>query len=145
MIRVKENIGKRPVVVRVAIHSSDSCLSVSGSDVTLPYGRNGVESGQRYAYCFPMVDATLYSNQPCKQAQLVLGIIYEEGLGVPVSIATAKKLYRLASRDSGGTLWVYTPAVGKDVPGRVIPVGRGPTIQGLSEARSRLDRLGGRP
>ena len=80
-----------------------------------------------------------------KQAQLALGIIYEEGLGVPVSIATAKKLYRLASSDSGGTLWVYTPAVGKDVPGKVIPIDRGPIIQGLSEARSRLNRLGGRP
>lgn len=76
-----------------------------------------------------------------KRAQLDLGIAYEEGLGVPVNIAKAKKLYRLASTDSGGALWVYSPPVGNGTSGRVIPVDRGPKIDGLHEARSRLVRL----
>lgn len=76
-----------------------------------------------------------------KQAQLDLGIVYEEGLGTPVNIAKAKKLYRLASTDSGGTLWVYSPPVGNGTNGRVIPVDNGPKIDGLDEARLRLARL----
>lgn len=79
-----------------------------------------------------------------KQAQLDLGIVYEEGLGVPVNIAKAKKLYRLASTDSGGTLWVYSPPVGKN-NGRVMPLNINPKQQGLAEARIRLERLAHTP
>ncbi|HEX5537713.1 MAG TPA: hypothetical protein VFX27_11010, partial [Sphingobium sp.] len=41
-----------------------------------------------------------------KQAQLDLGIRFEEGNGVPQDKARAVKLYRQATSDSGGTIWV---------------------------------------
>lgn len=76
-----------------------------------------------------------------KQAQLDLGIRYEEGRGVAANVATAKKLYRLAAADSGGTLWVYTPSVGSGTRGRVLPIDRGTKIDGLKEAKVRLEAL----
>lgn len=76
-----------------------------------------------------------------KQAQLNLGIRYEEGLGVKRDLAMAKRLYRLAASDSGGTVWVYTPPVGNGTRGRVLPVDRGAKVQGLKEAQSRLAGL----
>ena len=57
-----------------------------------------------------------------KQAQLDLGIRFEEGAGVARDLTSAKKLYRQAASDSGGTIWVYTPPVGNGTRGRVVPV-----------------------
>ncbi|MFA5968535.1 MAG: hypothetical protein WC816_04755 [Sphingomonas sp.] len=76
-----------------------------------------------------------------KQAQLELGIRYEEGDGVPQDYARAKRLYRMAASDSGGTLWVYAPSPGGGAPGRVMPVDRGPRVAGLAEARRKLQEL----
>jgi len=76
-----------------------------------------------------------------KQAQLDLGIRYEEGRGVPVDVPKAKKLYRLAAADSGARSWVYSPPTGNGTAGRVIPIKGGPVRSGLVEARSRLARL----
>jgi hypothetical protein len=76
-----------------------------------------------------------------KQAQLELGIRYEEGLGVPVDIGRAKRLYGSAARESGGTTHVYSPPIGKNSPGRVLPISRGPRQAGLAEARARLAAL----
>ncbi|MBJ7389741.1 MAG: sel1 repeat family protein [Sphingomonadaceae bacterium] len=60
-----------------------------------------------------------------KQAQLDLGIRFEEGAGVARDLAAAKKLYRQAASDSGGTIWIYTPPVGNGTSGRVVPVQSG--------------------
>ncbi len=79
-----------------------------------------------------------------KQAQLELGIRYEEGRGVPVDLARARRLYRLAARDSGGTIWVYSPPVGENGRGQVIPLNTGVPQSGLREALLRLDRIEGR-
>jgi hypothetical protein len=76
-----------------------------------------------------------------KRAQLELGIRYEEGRGVPRNLQRAEDLYRKAAADSGGTLWVYSPPVGENGKGRVIPVDRGPRQVGLAEAKRRLERL----
>jgi TPR repeat protein len=76
-----------------------------------------------------------------KQAQLDLGIAYEEGRGVVADRNKARKLYRLASADSGGTAWVYTPPVGNGTSGRVMPVHMGVRQKGLAKARRRLDAL----
>ena len=76
-----------------------------------------------------------------KQAQLELGIRYEEGRGVPVDLARARRLYRLAAADSGGTMYVYSPPVGRHGRGGVIPIRSGPPQPGLVEARERLERL----
>jgi hypothetical protein len=76
-----------------------------------------------------------------KQAQLDLGIAYEEGRGVAVDRNKASKLYRLASADTGGTTWVYVPPARKGEAGRVTPVDLGVRQSGLREAKVRLDAL----
>ncbi|WP_432814189.1 hypothetical protein [Sphingorhabdus sp.] len=76
-----------------------------------------------------------------KQAQLDLGIRFEEGAGVARDLAAAKKLYRQAASDSGGTMWVYTPPVGNGTSGRVVPAQSGPKQYGLTEAQRRLKTL----
>lgn len=76
-----------------------------------------------------------------KQAQLELGIAFEEGRGVPFNSGRAEKLYRLAASDSGGKSWVYSPPVGDGSIGRVIPVDLGTPQTGLLEAKQRLALL----
>ncbi|WP_173205316.1 SEL1-like repeat protein [Sphingopyxis sp. BSNA05] len=76
-----------------------------------------------------------------KQAQLELGIRFEEGRGVERDIDKARKLYGSAASDSGGTIWVYSPPVGNGTSGRTIPVNTGPKRSGLAEAKRRLEGL----
>lgn len=76
-----------------------------------------------------------------KQAQLDLGIAYEEGRGVTVDLSKARKLYTLASADSGGTTWVYVPPVRAGEAGRVTPVNLGVRQSGLVEAKVRLGAI----
>jgi hypothetical protein len=76
-----------------------------------------------------------------KQAQLDLGIAYEEGRGIAVDLKRAEELYRLAAVDGGGVIWIYSPPVGNGTSGRVVPIDRGKVRGGLMAARSRLDRL----
>ncbi len=76
-----------------------------------------------------------------KQAQLNLGIRYEEGRGVPVDLARAESLYRLAASDDPKQNWVYTPPVGNGTSGRVVAVDRAAAKLGLLEARQRLQQL----
>jgi hypothetical protein len=73
-----------------------------------------------------------------KQAQLDLGIRFEEGVEVPQNRERAMHLYRQAATESGGTRWVYSPPVGDGLPGRVIPIGPGVKQPGLAEAKCRL-------
>jgi hypothetical protein len=73
-----------------------------------------------------------------KQAQLDLGIAYEEGFGVPVDLKRAEGLYRMASLDSGGTIYVYQPPVRKGGRSGMVPVDTGPIVKGLGAAKVRL-------
>lgn len=73
-----------------------------------------------------------------KQAQLDLGIRFEEGTGVSQDTNRAVRLYRMAASDSGGTMWVYSPPVGNGTSGRVIPMDQGVRQMGLREAKRRL-------
>ncbi|WP_144243880.1 SEL1-like repeat protein [Sphingopyxis sp. MWB1] len=75
-----------------------------------------------------------------KQAQLDLGIRYEQGNGVERDLAQAKRLYRLAASDSGGRMWVYIPGVSGS-SGRVMQVGDAPFQVGLEAAQKRLEVL----
>jgi len=75
-----------------------------------------------------------------KQAQLELGIRFEEGNGVARDMDNARKLYAKAAADSGGTIWIYSPPVGNGTSGRVIPVDTGPKRTGLAEAKRRLGK-----
>lgn len=76
-----------------------------------------------------------------KQAQLELGIRYEEGRGVAIDQGKARAYYAMAAADSGGVLHVYTPPVGRNGSGRVVTVDRGPRQAGLAEAKVRLAKL----
>lgn len=64
------------------------------------------------------------------------------GLFMPAALL-ARRLYAAAAADSGGTLQVYAPGVGRS-PGRVMPVGQGPRQPGLAAAQQRLAALGRR-
>jgi hypothetical protein len=76
-----------------------------------------------------------------KQAQLDLGIAYEEGRGVAVDLDRAERFYRMAASASGGTVWVYVPPVRRGASGRVIAAGKRPERHGLVEASHRLALL----
>ena len=71
-----------------------------------------------------------------KQAQLTLGRRFEQGAGVPQDPDRACRLYAMASRTTGGTMYVYSPPVGREKAGRVIPVST-PVSHGLPEASAR--------
>jgi hypothetical protein len=73
-----------------------------------------------------------------KQAQLDLGIAFEEGQGVPKDWNKAKKLYRMAAATSGGTIWVYQPGVGNGTRGGVVPIDLGPVQFGIENAKEHL-------
>lgn len=75
-----------------------------------------------------------------KQAQLDLGIAFEEGLGVIPSRRRAITLYRDAAKDNPGTRWVYAPSPGGGAPARVLPTD-GHFAPGLLDARRRLDKI----
>lgn len=75
-----------------------------------------------------------------KEAQLALGIRYEEGRGVPRRPSEAEILYRLAARPSGGEGYIYVPPAA-GAAGTVVPFRLGPRQRGLKEAELRLRAL----
>ena len=81
------------------------------------------------------------AQQGSKHAQLELGIRFEECVGVPCDLDKAKKLYRKAASNSGGTVWVYSPPVGNGTSGQTAPFNLGSRQQGLAEAMRRLEVL----
>ncbi len=76
-----------------------------------------------------------------KQAQLDLGIRFEEGRGVPKDEARAVKLYKQAASDSGGAQWIYVPSPGNGAKARVMSVQTGLKQTGLEEAKTRIEKL----
>ena len=76
-----------------------------------------------------------------KHAQLALGIRYETGEGVPRDLKRAEEFYARAARAERRPAHVYSPAVGKERHGGVIPVGASIVTPGLGEARRRLEAL----
>ncbi len=73
-----------------------------------------------------------------KQAQLDLGIRFEEGAGVARDLPAAKKLYRQAASDSGGSRLLLVPS-SSGLTTSV--VGMGPKIDGNEAAQARLRQL----
>jgi sporulation protein YlmC with PRC-barrel domain len=73
-----------------------------------------------------------------KQAQLDLGIRFEEGAGVARDLDTAKKLYHQAASDSGGSRLLLVPS-SSGLTTSV--VGMGPKIAGNAAAQARLQQL----
>ena len=92
--------------------------------------------------CAPLAANSL-AGQQCradagdKHAQLLLGLRYEEGIGVKRDLSRAAALYRAAGTANPGIIYVYAPPVG-NAPGTVIPVSTGPAEPGLPEAQYRL-------
>lgn len=75
-----------------------------------------------------------------KQAQLELGIAFEEGRGVPVSFQKAEKLYSQASRSDTGLRGIWSPGVGSS-PGQLTYIDGVHASGPLLSARIRLNRL----
>ena len=76
-----------------------------------------------------------------KRAQFELAARFEHGIEIERDLGKACRLYAIAARQSGGTIWVYSPPVGNSTRGSVIPIDSGPVIPGLSAARERLNAL----
>lgn len=76
-----------------------------------------------------------------KQAQLDLGIRFEEGKGVPADRRWAAFLYFSAATGSDGSQWVYAPPISGEQYGGAIAYGSGSKQAGLPEAAKRLRRF----
>jgi hypothetical protein len=76
-----------------------------------------------------------------KQAQLELGVRYEEGRGVPPDLKRARALYQSAASGSGGRQLVVVPGSSSGSRPTVVPISTGPRSPGISEAITRLKRL----
>ena len=75
-----------------------------------------------------------------KQAQLDLGIAFEEGGVVERDLAMARRLYQLAASSSGSPVTVFVPGV-DGATGGVMTVSGGSDRSGLGEAIARLASL----
>jgi hypothetical protein len=113
------------------LFAASACASHSYMGITLRPGQAPPE----------LQDLARRAQAGDKQAQLDLGIRFEEGVGVAVDRKRAIRLYRQAASDSGGTIWVYSPPVGNGTTGRVIQVDQGVRQRGLSEAEDRLSQI----
>ena len=76
-----------------------------------------------------------------KHAQLALGIRYEQGDGVAADPERARKLYRAAATQTGGTIYVYVPSSWKGGDGTVYVGSRAQAQGALVQAACRLVRL----
>lgn len=74
-----------------------------------------------------------------KSAQFELGEYFADGTLLAKDCKTARRLWRLAAMETGGTLWVYSPPVGNGTNGRTIPINRGPKVSGLVSAKEALE------
>jgi len=134
---IPKQVGRiaRRIAARCAFALSAATLLTTGACATHHYMGISMIPGE----AAPDVQALAQRAQAGdKQAQLDLGIRFEEGAGVPQDAGRAMKLYRQAASDSGGRIWVYTPEPGNGAKGRVVPVDRGPKQTGLDEAKKRL-------
>ena len=107
-------------------------LALGGCAARIPLAAGAIDA--------EIQELALRAEEGDKQAQLELGIRFEEGRGLPVDLRRAERLYRRAARDSGGTVWAYAPSVA-GTPGHAFPVRSEPRQPGLEEARIRLQRV----
>lgn len=119
---------------------SAACQAIAQQLAELEQRRPALVLGRSYAD-MPLPQLASAAQGGNKEAQLELGIRFEEGRGVARDLGKAKKLYAKAASDSGGPIWVYSPAVGNGTKGRVIAVNTGPKRSGLVEAKKRLANI----
>ena len=120
-----------------------SCDGIPGvATVTL----NRPTGGQSVSYGYVNVAALVAHNQcraqrGSKPAQLVMGRLYETGVGVPKDLARAASLYAQAAQSQPDTIALYSPPVTKGGAGQVIRVPNPNASPGLAEAKYRLGRM----
>ncbi|MBB3033505.1 hypothetical protein [Alteriqipengyuania lutimaris] len=114
---------------------SDACIEASN---TL---RTALLGNRQSLASLPLGQVARLASTGNKQAQLELGVRFEEGRGVSCDPDKARALYRRAAANSGGTIWVYQPPVGNGTSGRTVPLDTGPRETGLSLAAQRLAAL----
>jgi uncharacterized protein len=88
-----------------------------------------------------VTDLACWAGKGDKQAQFALGQRYETGQGVPISLKRARSLYAAAASATPSTIYVYSPPVGKESYGRVIPMNTGAGQAGLPKAAVALSRV----
>src|SRR5690606_7329583 len=74
-------------------------------------------------------------------SQYLLGFAYEHGIGVERNVEQALRYYKRAAAPRANRTYVYSPAVGHESHGRVIPVTTGPNLPGLGAAQKAVERL----
>ena len=91
----------------------------------------------------PIADPSLRMEaSSCDNETLVeLGKKYENGIGVHQDYRKAAVLYRLAASASPDLIYIYSPPVGRESYGRVIPVRTGTGRTSSPEALYRLGLL----
>lgn len=80
-------------------------------------------------------------------SQYLLGFAHEHGIGVERNAELALRYYERAAAPRANRTYVYSPAVGHESHGRVIPMTAGPDLPGLGAAQRAVERLerGGAP
>ena len=90
----------------------------------------------------PFEDQRCWAASGNQFSQYLTGFAYEYGVGTVPDRTKAIKAYKQAAARRSNQIYVYSPAVGKETSGRVIPVSTGPATPGLPEAKAALERLG---
>lgn len=121
----------RPLAPALLLAGCSTPAAYMGVDLRTPPGNRGIEQLQQLAGA---------AQAGSKAAQLELGRLFEDGNGVAEDADRAYRLYEAAAATSGGTIYVYSPPVGKGGAGRVIPITT-PVIEGLPVAKERLATL----
>jgi hypothetical protein len=86
-------------------------------------------------------DLSCWAGKGDKQAQYALGQIYETGSGMPQNLKRARNFYAAAASATPNTIYVYSPPVGSESYGRVIPMTTGTAAPGLEAAKVALARV----
>lgn len=74
-------------------------------------------------------------------SQYLMGVAYEHGIGIAADPEQALAYYKRAASPRSNRTYVYSPAVGSESNGRVIPVTAGPDLPGLAAAQAAVARL----
>jgi hypothetical protein len=123
-------------------------IDLTGNDMPVMHSRPGISAEpiqsypSRETYAFlPLAPLAKKAQAGDRQAQLELGVRFEEGRGVKRDLIKACKLYARAASSSGGTIWVYSPPVGNGTIGRVIQVNAGEKHSGILRSSKQISDL----
>jgi len=132
MLRARSVMSRTTFVVGVALLSA-ACANQSYMGISLVPGRASAE----------LQDLARRAQSGNKQAQLDLGIRYEEGIGINRDLNVARRLYTAAAHSTKHAIFIYLPPVRAGGSGTVLPTMVSPPDQGLAAARERLVNIAG--